>query len=71
MSGFVQKCTLLSFFEEEKEEKKFDMRAYDKSELALLYCPGRTVETALKTLVRWIKGCGHLLLISSTSLGHF
>lgn len=61
MSGFVQKCILLSFFEEEKEEKKFDMRAYDKSELALLYCPGRTVETALKTLVRWIKGCGPLV----------
>ncbi|UVV59094.1 DUF4248 domain-containing protein [Bacteroides thetaiotaomicron] len=22
------------------EEKKFEMRAYDKVELALLYCPG-------------------------------
>ena len=26
------------------EEKKFEMRAYDKVELALLYCPGRSAE---------------------------
>nr|WP_125040381.1 DUF4248 domain-containing protein [Bacteroides faecalis] len=45
----------------ENEEKKFEMRAYDKSELALLYCPGRTAETALKTLVRWMKGCESLM----------
>ena len=31
------------------EEKKFEMRAYDKVELALLYCPGRSAESALKT----------------------
>lgn len=37
------------------EEKKFEMRAYDKVELALLYCPGRSAESALKTLMRWIK----------------
>ena len=30
------------------EEKKFEMRAYDKVELALLYCPGRSAESALK-----------------------
>ena len=29
------------------EEKKFEMRAYDKVELALLYCPGRSAESAL------------------------
>ena len=34
------------------EEKKFEMRAYDKVELALLYCPGRSAESALKTLMR-------------------
>jgi len=39
------------------EEKKFEMRAYDKVELALLYCPGRSAESALKTLMRWIKQC--------------
>lgn len=39
------------------EEKKFEVKAYDKSELALLYCPGRTAEAALKTLLRWIKQC--------------
>ena len=43
------------------EEKKFELRAYDKVELALLYCPGRTEETALKTLQRWIKQCGQLI----------
>lgn len=43
------------------EEKKFELRAYDKVELALLYCPGRTAETALKTLLRWIKQCEPLV----------
>lgn len=47
--------------EEKTEEKKFELRAYDKVELALLYCPGRTEETALKTLQRWIKQCGQLV----------
>ena len=41
--------------EELLEEKKFEMRAYDKAELALLYCPGRSEETALKTMMRWIR----------------
>ena len=36
--------------EENKEEKKFELRAYDKVELALLYCPGRSEETAMKTM---------------------
>lgn len=39
------------------DENKFEIRAYDKVELALLYCPGRTAEAALKTLLRWIKQC--------------
>ena len=43
------------------EEKKFEMRAYDKVELALLYCPGRSAESALKTLMRWIKQCQPLM----------
>ena len=37
------------------------MRAYDKVELALLYCPGRSAESALKTLMRWIKQCQPLM----------
>ena len=44
-----------------KEEKNFELRAYDKVELALLYCPGRSEETAMKTLTRWINGCGQLV----------
>lgn len=44
------------------DEKKFEIRAYDKVELALLYCPGRTAEAALKTLQRWIKQCEPLVL---------
>lgn len=47
--------------EGEIKEKKFELRAYDKVELALLYCPGRTEETALKTLQRWIRQCGQLV----------
>ena len=43
------------------EEKKFEMRAYDKAELALLYCPGRSEETALKTMMRWIRQCEPLM----------
>ena len=41
--------------------KQFEMRAYDKVELALLYCPGRSAESALKTLMRWIKQCQPLM----------
>lgn len=44
-----------------EEEKKFELRGYDKVELALLYCPGRTEETAMKTLSRWINQCGQLV----------
>ena len=47
--------------EELLEEKKFEMRAYDKAELALLYCPGRSEETALKTMMRWIRQCEPLM----------
>ena len=35
----------------------FEIRTYAKSDLALLYCPQSTRETAMKTLYRWIKGC--------------
>lgn len=44
-----------------KEEKSFEMRAYDKIELAMLYCPGRSEETAMKTMTRWINGCARLV----------
>ena len=47
--------------EELLEEKKFEMRAYDNAELALLYCPGRSEETALKTMMRWIRQCEPLM----------
>jgi len=33
------------------------IRTYGKSELAMLYCPHSSPETAMKTLYRWIKGC--------------
>ena len=39
----------------------FQIRSYGKVELALLYQPFSTPETALKTLYRWIKGCPPLL----------
>lgn len=52
----------------EKEAKKrketescFEIRAYDKVELALLYCPGRTAESASRTLQRWIRQCEPLV----------
>lgn len=51
------------------EEKKFEMRAYDKVELALLYCPGRSAESALKTLMRWIKQCQPLMQASFPASG--
>lgn len=35
----------------------FQIRSYGKAELALLYHPYNTPETAMKTLYRWIKGC--------------
>lgn len=44
-----------------EEEKEFEIRAYDKVELALLYCPGRSGETALRTLLRWIRQCAPLM----------
>ena len=39
----------------------FTIRLYGKSELAMLYQPNSTPETAMKTLYRWIKGCPILL----------
>ncbi len=35
----------------------FQPRTYGKSELALLYLPQNTPDTAVKTLGRWISGC--------------
>lgn len=42
-------------------DNKFQLRAYDKVELAQLYCPGRTAEAASKTLWRWMKRCKALM----------
>ena len=39
----------------------FQPRSYGKAELALLYQPCSTPETAVKTLNRWIKGCPMLM----------
>lgn len=35
----------------------FACRTYGKSELALLYCPNSTAESAVRTLNRWIARC--------------
>ena len=39
----------------------FQLRPYGKAELALLYHPYSTPDTAMKTLYRWIKGCSPLM----------
>ena len=39
----------------------FQPRPYGKAELALLYQPCSSPETAVKTLNRWIKGCPMLV----------
>ena len=39
----------------------FQIRPYGKAELALLYQPYSSPETAMKTLYRWIKGCPMLM----------
>ena len=39
----------------------FQPRTYGKTELALLYLPCSSPETARKTLTRWINGCPMLL----------
>ena len=39
----------------------FTVRPYGKAELALLYQPCSTPDTAMKTLYRWIKGCPLLM----------
>ena len=39
----------------------FNLRTYGKAELALLYQPFSTPESAVKTLNRWINGCPLLL----------
>ncbi len=43
------------------EDLDFVLKAYDKAELAQLYCPGRTEDAALKTLLRWIRQCEPLV----------
>lgn len=44
-----------------EKEDAFEIRAYDKVELAMLYCPGRTAESASRTLQRWIRQCDPLV----------
>ena len=39
----------------------FEIRPYVKAELALLYHPHSTQESAIKTLYRWINGCPELV----------
>ena len=39
----------------------FTLRTYGKTELALLYLPCSSPESAKKTLYRWIKGCPQLV----------
>ena len=39
----------------------FQPRPYGKAELALLYQPYSSPESAVKTLNRWIKGCPKLV----------
>jgi len=39
----------------------FTLRPYGKAELALLYHPHSTPDTAMKNLYRWINGCPMLL----------
>ena len=39
----------------------FTIRTYGKTELALLYQPCSSPESAKKTLYRWIKGCPMLM----------
>ena len=39
----------------------FDIRPYNKAELAMLYNPHASQESALKTLYRWINGCPLLM----------
>ena len=39
----------------------FKIRPYGKAELALLYHPCSTPQTAMKNLYRWIKGCPLLM----------
>ncbi|HJD75293.1 hypothetical protein GGR06_000098 [Bacteroides reticulotermitis] len=51
---------------EDVSEKKsevfgFEVKAYDKVDLAMLYCPGRSAEAAVKTLMRWIRQCTELM----------
>ena len=38
-------------------ENIFTLRAYSKCELAMLYAPQSTPETAMKNLYRWIQYC--------------
>ena len=35
----------------------FQIRTYGKAELALLYQPCNSPQSAVKTLIRWINGC--------------
>ena len=47
----------------------FNLRPYGKAELALLYQPFSTPESAVKTLNRWINGCS--LLVEELKSMHY
>lgn len=40
---------------------EFNLRSYNKTELALMYSPESSPSTALQCLTRWIKHCGPLM----------
>lgn len=45
----------------QENEKNFEIRAYSKAELALMYSPNSTTHAALQTLRRLISRCKELL----------
>lgn len=47
----------------------FELRPYLKAELALLYSPHASQQSALKTLYRWINGCP--LLVEELKALHY
>ena len=44
------------------EEQTFQLRIYRKNELAMLYFPESSKQTAMRNLGRWIQRCGPLRL---------
>ena len=63
MSVNVRFCPLMSVFIRFCPfSGEIQSRLYGKAELALLYHPFSTPETAVKILKRWIKGCPQLVI---------